>query len=62
MDIEQAQDAKRELEIVIMKMIREYEKATGLRITKANMEQFQDTRYFSMTAYMPPKTKKKHDA
>ncbi len=59
MDIDQAKDLRRELEIRVMKIIRAYEEETGLRITKAEMTNFEDTRFFTTTIFMPPKTTKK---
>jgi hypothetical protein len=59
--IEGAQEAKRDLEIGIMKLIHSYEGLTGLRITKASMEHFQDARFFNTHAVLPPMRKKEKD-
>ncbi len=59
MDIEDAQQLNRQLQINIMKQLREYEEQTGLRITKAEMVDYQDTRFFSTHVFMPPKHMKK---
>ncbi len=55
MDIEKAKVLNKTLQIDIMAKIREYEKQTGLRITKAAMAEFSGTRYFTTVVYMPPK-------
>ena len=59
MDIDEAKDLKRQLEIDVMKMIHAFEAAAGLRITKAEMINFEDTRFFTSTAWLPPKLKRK---
>ena len=61
MDIDRAKDLRRELEVNIMQMIRNYEKVTGLRITKAKMTTFANRRFFSTVVFMPPKTKKDNE-
>lgn len=61
MDIDQAQELKKQLEIEIMKAIRGYEETTGLRVTKAEMINFEDTRFFTTTMFLPPKTRKDKD-
>ena len=59
MHISKAKDMKKDLEVAIMVQIRQYEKLTGLRITKAEMMNLVDTRFFSTQVFMPPKAKKK---
>ena len=56
MHIEEAKVLNKKLTIDIMVKIREYEKRTGLRITKAAMTEFAGTRYFTTTIFLPPKT------
>ena len=58
MDIDDAKDLKRDLEIQIMIKIRAFEEQTGLRIAKAEMTDFTDTRFFITTVWMPSKTRK----
>lgn len=58
MEIARAQELKKDLEVQIMIKIRAYEEQTGLRITKAAMEYFTDTRFFITSVWMPPKTRK----
>lgn len=61
MDLEAARDAQRLLEIGVMKMIRDYEEATGCVITKAVMEPFEDTRFFMTQVFLGRKLKKQKD-
>ena len=56
MKIEDARALNKKLQIDIMAKIREYEKQTSLRITKAAMTEFAGTRYFTTTIFLPPKT------
>ncbi len=57
MDVSEARALNKELQIRVMAMIRVYEEATGLRITKAEMVTFSDKRFFSTTVFMSPKVK-----
>lgn len=61
MEIEKAKALNKTLQIDIMAKIREYEKQTGLRITKATMTEFAGTRYFTTTVFMPPKTTRQEE-
>jgi len=53
--VEEARALNKKLQVSVMSQIREYERVTGMRITKAAMEYFEDTRYFTTTVFMPPK-------
>ncbi len=55
MDIEQAQEMKKDLQVAVITQIRQYEKLTGLTITKAEMITYQDTRFFTTTVFLPPR-------
>ncbi len=56
--VEQAKEMKRQLEIDILHRIRSYEEVTGMRVTKAELTMFQDTRFFAVSVWMPgPKRK-----
>ncbi|KKL70757.1 hypothetical protein LCGC14_2101690 [marine sediment metagenome] len=59
MDLKQARERQRTLEITVMKMIRAFEEETGCVITKAEMMAFEDTKFFTMTVWLGRECKKR---
>ena len=59
MDLKQARERQRTLEITVMKMIRAFEEETGCVITKAEMAEFSGTKYFMTTAFLGRELKKR---
>ena len=61
MELKAARNRQKVLEATVMKMIRAFEKETGCVITKAEMVRFEDTRFFTTTAFLGRELKKRED-
>ncbi len=59
MELKAAREAQRTLEIEVMKMIRDFEAGTGCVMTKASMEHFEDTRFFTTMVFLGREQKKR---
>ncbi len=59
MELKEAREGQKQLEIKVMQMIHKYEEETGCRVTKAAMEQFTDKRFFVTTVFLGRELKKK---
>ncbi len=58
MDLKQARERQRTLEITVMRMIRGFEEETGCVITKAEMAEFSGTKFFTTTVFLGRERKK----
>ena len=58
MELKQARELHRSVEISIMKMIRNFEERTGCTITQASMQEYEDTRFFAMVVFLGRESKK----
>lgn len=59
MELKQAREKQKNLEVKVMKMIRAFEEETGCVISKARMETFADTRFFTTVVFLGRECKKR---
>ena len=59
MELKQARENQKTLEVKVMKMIRAFEKEMGCVISEAKMTTFADTRFFATMAYLGRELKKR---
>lgn len=59
--VEQAKEMRKALEIDIMQRIKQYEDVTGMRVTKALMQEFAGSRFFGVSVWMPFTTREEHE-
>lgn len=59
MELKQARENQKNLEVKVMKMIRAFEEETGCVISKAEMETFANTRFFTTAVWLGRELKKR---
>ena len=59
MELKQARDMQRGMEVEMMKMIRTFEEDTECVVTKAEMEEYPGTRFMTTTVFLGRELKKR---
>ncbi len=59
MELKEARENQKAMEIEMMRMIRTFEEETGCVVTKAAMEEFAGTKYMITTIYLGRERKKR---
>ena len=59
MELKQAREKQKDLEVTVMKMIRGFEEETGCIITEAKMAEFAGTKFFTTVVFLGRECKKR---